>query len=435
MDFRPDLSWEFLSSDEIEAKSVRAVRNHVRHIKEISPYYRARLEPVNPEDVTSLEDISSLPITPRDDLASQSSQFVGTDYQNITETVLTTGTTGKALPFLYTCNDLDRITFSTALSFHGIGITASDRVLILLSLDRCSFDGMAQYRGAIMAGANTLRLGAGVTLPSVLQQYMKFFKPTVLIGLPSQLQTLAAELKKNGYDTAKSPVTKIVAVGESVFTADLAQNAVGKALHEQWGALPFSLYSTTELAVHFGECSEHKGLHAHPELVYTEIVDDDGNPLPDGEIGELVATPLGVEGVPLLRYRTGDMTFKVKGECSCGRNSIRIGPILGHRSQLFKYNGAVIYPLSLTNALDGVEEVKDYLVILENDNKQSDSVTIHVAAPPAALEKISQAIKAATGVFIPSLVSNIPTIQSLRGGVKKKISILDQRGKTVAVGV
>ena len=433
MDFRPDLSWEFLSRDEIEAKSIRAVRNHVRHVKECSPYYRTRLEHVEPEDIIKIDDISGLPVTERNDLASQSSQFVGVNPEAIVETVITSGTTGKALPFVYTRSDLDRIAFSAALSFNSIGVTALDRVLILLSLDRCSFDGMAQYRGTAMIGANSIRLGAGATLPAVLQRYLRFFKPTVLIGIPSQLQSLAAELKGDSFEKERSSVEKVIGIGESLFTSDFKPNPVGQALNELWDAQPFTLYSVTELAIHYGECRQQSGGHAHPELVYTEIVDENGKPVADGEIGELVATPLGVEGVPLLRYRTGDMTFKVKGVCSCGRKSCRIGPILGRRSQLFTYQGTTVYPMHLCNALDSVEEVKDYLVIIEDDKGNSDAVTIQVAAPPAALEKINQVIKAATGVFLSVIVSNVPTIQSLRGGTKKKIPILDNRGKNVSV--
>ncbi|MBN1578350.1 MAG: hypothetical protein JW913_17445, partial [Chitinispirillaceae bacterium] len=144
------------------------------------------------------------------------------------------------------------------------------------------------------------------------------------------------------------------------------------------------------------------------------------------------ATPLGVEGVPLVRYRTGDITFKIPGSCSCGRNSCRIGPILGRRSQLFTCRGTVVYPLILTNALDAIDAVQDYLVIIENDERKSDTVTIQAAAPPAALEKIKQAIRDATGVQLQVLVSNIPTIRGLRGGTTRKIPIIDNRGKMAA---
>ena len=427
MDFRPGLSWEFLSREEIEEKSVRALRNHIRHVKECSEFYRAHLSGVTPDDITDIADFDELPFTTREELADHSSRFLGVPAPQVVETVVTGGPGGAPLPFIFTASDLERIAYNHALHFHGTGITERDRIMLLLSLDRYALEGMAHYRGAVMTSANSMRVGIGATDPEELRNNLRFFRPTVLIGNPSVLRAAALDCEEKGITTAGSPVAKLVCTDEGVYTRELKRNAMAQSIAALWGAEVFSLYSTTETAVAYGDCPAHSGLHAHPELVYTEIVDDDGKPVPDGTIGELVATPLGVEGVPLLRYRTGDITFKVPGNCSCGRNSCRIGPILGRKSQLFTCNGTVVYPLPLTNALDSVEEVKDYLVILENDSGRADSVTIQVAAPPAALQKIAAAIHEATGVHLQTLVSNIPTIQSLRKGSPKKIPILDRR--------
>ncbi|MBN1308109.1 MAG: phenylacetate--CoA ligase family protein [Chitinispirillaceae bacterium] len=432
MDFRPELSWEFLSEDEIIAKTVRALRNHIRHVKEYSAFYRSLLGQVAPEDIASLDAFARLPLTTRKNLAESSSQFLAVPAAQIVETVVTAGDGGRSLPFALTASDLERIAFSHALSLHGMGVTAADRVLLLMSLDRCFLDGMALYRGAITVGANIMRIGTGVSMQAVLQRYLQFFKPTILAGTPSALRAIAADLARNGYDAAKSPVEKIIGAGEALSTKELAHATTRTALETLWGAQVFSIYPLTELSVAYGECAERNGGHAHPELVYTEIIDENGRPLPDGEIGELTATPLGVEGVPLVRYRTGDITFRIPGGCSCGRHSCRIGPILGKKSQLFTYRGTIVYPLVLTNALDAIDEIQDYLVIIENDERGGDEVTIHAAAPPTALEKIKQAIRDSTGVRLQVLVSNVPTIRGLRGGTTRKIPIIDHRGKTAA---
>jgi phenylacetate-CoA ligase len=161
--------------------------------------------------------------------------------------------------------------------------------------------------------------------------------------------------------------------------------------------------------------------------MYTEIVDDAGNPVPDGTPGELVATPLGVEGLPLLRYRTGDITCIIPGGCECGRNSPRLGPILARKSQMIKIKGTTLYPLTITNALDELDCLEDYVVMLEGDAACADQVTIHAITKPVNIEKISSQVRAKTRISLPIIVSNAATIASMRGNGRKKSKVVDMR--------
>lgn len=425
MVFRPDFSWEFLSGDEIAAKSVRAVRNHVRHVKEVSPYYRETLFDVFPEDIKSPEDIAKLPFTDKATLVAQTPSFVAVAPDQIVETVITSGSSGKPLVFSMTETDLERLAFNEALSFCSAGVTPSDRAEICVSLDRMFIAGMAYYRGLTHLGVNTARVGV---LPlDMHKHFLELLRPTVLVGVPSFLKKLAQELAKLGFDRSKSCVSKIFCIGESIRSQDLQLNAVAKSLEEFFNAKVFSTYANTELAVAYCDCSATYGGHAHPELVYTEIVDENGAPVPEGTAGELVATPLGVEGIPLVRYKTGDITMKLPGDCPCGRNSMRIGPILGRKSQMIKVKGTTVYPLSITNILDGIDGVEDYILTLEDDEALSDRVSLHVVTPPVNLEKISSRIRAELRVTLPVLITNIATLQHLRGKSAKKIRILDNR--------
>ncbi len=427
MIFKPDLSWEFLSEDEIAAKTRRALRNHIRYIKEASPYYRNELQNIDPEHIVSFDDFIRLPFTTRKNLAETPGRFLSVPSEKIVETVVTAGTSKRPLPFFLTSSDLERAAFSAALSFRAMGIDRSDRVALIVGLDRSLLEGAALYHGIVTLGANCMRLGTGISSDTSFKRCLCFFKPTVLIGSPSVMQKIASDLGKKGIDSSKLGVKKLVCISEGLYTRDLKKNTLCRTTESLWGADAFSLYFSTELSASIGECGVRNGCHLQPELVYTEIIDEEGNTLPDGEAGELVVTPLGVEGMPLLRYRTGDITFKIPGECSCGRHSCRIGPVLGQRSQVFNYNGKVIYPFKLSNALDAIDDVKDYLIILEKGENQSDVATIHAAAPPASLEKIVLKIREATGVHIPVLISNNPTIEGMRAGSSRKISFLDKR--------
>jgi phenylacetate-CoA ligase len=330
-----------------------------------------------------------------------------------------------------TRNDLERLAFNEALSFHAAGVGPEDRAQLLVSLDRLFIAGMAYYRGLIELGVNTFRVG--VAPPAMHRHYFELLKPTVLIGVPSFLKKLGAELAESGYDPRHSSIRALFCIGETIRNQDLSLNGLGAALENLYGAQAFSTYGCTELSVAYCECGERTGAHAHPELVYTEILDEEGNPVPDGVPGELVATPLGVEGVPLLRYRTGDITFRIPGVCACGRNSMRTGPILARKSQMIKLKGTTLYPTTITAALDELDCIEDYVLLLEGDEALSDRVTIHVVARPADVLKISEHLRGTARVSFPVLVTNSVTIQSLRGESRKKVHVIDKRRKRSGV--
>ncbi len=431
MDFRPELSWEFLSFDQIEARTLRALRNHVKYLKESSAYYKDALWDVSSDDINSIDDFEKLKFTTRQRVSDNLSKFIAADQPQIHETVTTNCSSGNPLVFPLTANDLERLAFNEALSFHGAGINSEDAAQIMISFDQLCFAGMAYYRGLILLGCNTMR--TGILSPDVQRYYIDQLKPSVVVASPSLLKKLALDLKKKQIDPAKSSICKIICTGESIRDCEMQLNSIGKTIQQLWDAEVFSSYNSTEASVSYCECLAHQGGHAHPELVYTEIVDEHGNVLPDGKAGELVVTPLGVEGLPLLRYKTGDITFKINSPCSCGRNSLRIGPILGRTSQLIKYRGETVYPLTITNALDAIEEINDYILVIENDSSSSDQVALHIATTPASVEKIANHLRAVARVNFPILVSNLPTIQSMRGSTGEKVRILDWRKKPAEV--
>lgn len=427
MDFRPELSWEFQSADDIHNRTIRALRNQVHHAKDTSIYYRDALADVFAQEIQSIEEFQKLPFTDKSILADMPMQFLGVSPEEIAETVVTSGSTGKPLLFSLTNNDIDRLAYNEALAFHSIGINSHDRSLLMVSLDRMFIAGMAYYRGLHMLGVNTARFGV---VPAEMQkQYMSLFKPTVVVGVPSFMLKLAKQLETLGFNTRESSIEKIVCIGESLRDQNLEYNAVAQKLIELYDAQIFSTYASTEMATAYCDCAARSGGHARPELIFTEIIDQSGKPLPDGEVGELVVTPFGVEGVPLVRYKTGDITFKIPGICSCGRNSCRIGPILARKSQMIKVKGTTIYPLSITNALDELTDLTDYVIVLEGDESLADQVSIHVAAPASKLETIARHVQARTRVYFPILISNAPTINALRGNSHKQVKVVDSRKK------
>ncbi|KMQ51891.1 phenylacetate--CoA ligase [Chitinispirillum alkaliphilum] len=424
--FNPDFSWEFLSEEQIISKTLRALRNHIAHLIEISPHYRDLLNGLDPKAIETPEDFSKIPFVDRKTLCSNYNDFRAVSNESIVETVVSSAGKGKMKQFPFTKNDLERLAYGNALSFHRCGISKDDTVLIMTGLESPCFLAMACYRGLVALGANAVRAGIGVS-GEKLKYYLDNLQPDVIIGEPSTLKSLGVELEKTGYSTVNSSVKKLVCTRESIRTQSMELNSIALEMERIWGASVFSIYNTTEISAPFCDCPQSSGLHVIPELLYPEIVDLDGNPVADGTPGELVLTPLGVEGMPLLRYKSGDISFKISGNCACGRNSFRIGPVLGRKEQLIRKSGKFIYPLTLINTLDEVEGINDYVIVLEDDNSKSDRVSVHVAAPTSMVETVATKLRGETGEFYPILISNVNTIRALREKSLPNERILDWR--------
>jgi phenylacetate-CoA ligase len=150
-------------------------------------------------------------------------------------------------------------------------------------------------------------------------------------------------------------------------------------LEKLWGAEIYSTYASSETITSFCECTAQNGGHLHPELAVVEIVDDDGKALQPGEAGEVVVTPLAIEGMPLIRFRTGDVSFLMNEPCTCGRSSARLGPILGRKKQMIKFRGTTLYPGAIYSVLDGIPDVGDYYVTVTSDYDLSDIVKVFAA--------------------------------------------------------
>ena len=183
-------------------------------------------------------------------------------------------------------------------------------------------------------------------------------------------------MKKKGIDLRQSSVKKIVCIGEPIRRPNFDLNTLGTRIKGQWDVDLYSTYASTEMGTAFTECEAGRGGHQHPELIVTEILDPDGQPVKPGEAGELVVTPLGLEAMPLLRFKTGDVCRQHINQCSCGRITSRLGPIEGRRQQMIKLKGTSLYPPALFDVLNGIEAITQYVVTVDHDEWQLDQVHV-----------------------------------------------------------
>lgn len=358
MKFQYDTNIEMLPPDGIEALQTERFREHLAYCESHSPYYSKLLKGIEISKF-KLTDVSRLPLTSKTELSRSPYDFLACPREEIQDIVFTSGTTGEPCPFLYTGGDLDRNAYNEERCYRAAGVTASDSILLTCTMDRCFIAGLAYYLGARRVGAEAIRNGLS-TLESHLW-IMEKIQPTVIVGIASFLNRLAGLAKEQNIPAAS--VKKLICVGEPIRTNHLKLNEIGTALQNAWPqAELFATYDSTEIATSFSECGEHCGGHLPADLAYLEVIDDNGNPVPDGTPGEIVVTPFGNTGMPLVRYRSGDIGFLMRGPCACGRSTPRLGPILGRKSHLLKYKGTSIFPQVIFNTAMSIPEIENYYV-------------------------------------------------------------------------
>jgi phenylacetate-CoA ligase len=179
-------------------------------------------------------------------------------------------------------------------------------------------------------------------------------------------------------DYRSSSIRRIIGIGEGLREQDFSLNLLGKRIKEKWDVELFATYSSTEMGATFSECPHACGGHVHPELIIVEIIGEDNMPVPDGEVGEIVVTTLGVEGMPLLRFRTGDMAAKRVEPCACGRNSYRLTPLVGRKNNMIKLKGTTLYPPALNDVLDNADYIENYVVEVRDSAAGTDDVVVKI---------------------------------------------------------
>jgi phenylacetate-CoA ligase len=311
---------------------------------------------------------------------------------------------------MLTESDVQRLAVNEQLSFDCPGLTASDTALVAVAMDRCFMAGLAYWLGLREIGCGIVR--TGTASPLLVLDMIQRVRPTVIVGVPSFLLIVADKARELRVDLKESSVGRLICIGEPIRDATFQLNLSGELLEATWGAKIYSTYGVTELANSLCECAAGQGGHLHDQQLHLEIFDDAGQPVADGEVGEIVATTFGVEAMPLIRYRTGDCAALFRGPCVCGRTTPRLGPIIGRKNQKLKFKGTSLYPATLAAVLEQHEGVEAFVIIARQANELSDAVEVlvHGAASIASLResfqaraKIAPLIRAATREEIEAL--------------------------------
>ncbi len=378
---------DFSNSKEIKAEQWKMFKEQLDYISQYSPFYKKLFQEksISARDINSFEDLSKLPITTKEDLQLYNKDFIAVPEDDIIDFVTTSGTLGSPVSFALNDADLDRLAENEYRSFKLAGVQRSDKVQITTTLDRRFMAGMAYFLGLRKLGAGIIRTGSG--LPQLQWESIERFQPNYLVAVPSFLLKMIDFAEQNNIDYKNSSVKAAVCIGEPLRDQDFKLNAMGRKISDLWNIELFSTYASTEMSTAFTECPAHKGNHVLTNLIYTEILNDKGEQVKPGEIGELVVTPLQTQTMPLLRFATGDMLTYSESKCECGRNSIRLSAVVGRKQQKIKLKGTSLYPQHIIEVLNSFGKIDSFVIEARLDELNNDHVSVKV---PENFENIKE---------------------------------------------
>ena len=376
-----DNGLHYRSAEEIRSFQEARLHEAIDYAYTNSAFYRELFDSckIRPADIRTIEDLRRLPVTTKQNLQLRNKDFLCVDSSQIVDYVTTSGTLGEPVVFALTENDLDRLGYNELSSFTMAGCSRNDIMQLMTTIDRRFMAGLAYWLGARALGMGVIRVGNGI--PELQWNTINSIHPTVCMCVPSFLMKLIAFAEENGIDYRSCSLRKAICIGEALRQPDGNLTTLGSRIHEKWPELElYSTYASTEMQASFTECSCHCGNHVPADLIIVEFLDDEGNPVAEGESGEVTITTLGVEGMPLVRFRTGDICIHYDSPCACGRNSTRLSSVIGRKGQMIKFKGTTLYPPALFDILDNIPEVKSYVVEVYTNSLGTDQVQIKLAS-------------------------------------------------------
>ena len=374
---------QFASADAIAAFQEERLRDEVAYLYENSPYYRRMFDGcgMQPGDIRTADDLRHLPVTTKTDLQLHPGEFVCVPRNRIIDYVTTSGTLGDPVTFALTEEDLARLAYNEAMSFTTAGCTGEDILQLMTTIDRRFMAGLAYFMGARELGCGVIRVGNGI--PELQWDTIRRIGPTGCIVVPSFLIKLVGYAQEHGIDYRRSSLRRAICIGEALRDTDFSNNTLGAKITELWPELElFSTYASTEMQTSITECGHHCGGHVPADMLLVELLDEQNNPVPEGQEGEVVITTLGVRGMPLLRFRTKDLTALHYDKCPCGRTLVRMDRILGRSDDMLIIRGVNVFPTQIESVILEMPEFEPHYLLLVDRKNNTDTMELQVEVRP-----------------------------------------------------
>ena len=426
---------ETLSRAEIEKIQLERLQETVHRVYAKVPAYRKKMDDagVKPDDIKTLDDLAKLPFVTKQDMRDNYPfGLFAVEKKDLIRIHASSGTTGKPTVVGYTKADMDMWTECVSRIACMGGATPDDVAQICF--------GYGMFTGALGLHYGLEKIGATIVPSSTGNSekqimYMKDFGTTLLVATPSYALRLAEVAREMGVDPAKDLNVKIGLVGSELLT-----DAMRAEMHKVWGddMLVTSNYGMSELIGPgvSGECEYLDGMHINEDFFIPEIINPEtGEVLPRGEKGELVITCIKKEGIPLIRYRTKDVTRLIYEPCKCGRTFVRMENLSGRSDDMLKVRGVNVFPSQIEEVILSVEELGPHYEIIVEREGYSDKLTVRVELKVATdsfkeLERISAKVRSklriVLGLDAKILLESPNTLLRFEGKAKR---VRDLRSK------
>ncbi len=366
---------EGISRDELKRLQFTRLQKTIAGALNVSFYQKAfKALGLSASDIRSLDDLTKLPFTTKDDLRNNYPfKMAAIPLKDCVRIHSSSGTTGNPTVVLHSKNDLDAWAELVARNLYMVGVRDTD-VFQNTSGYGMFTGGLGFQYGAEKLGCLTVPAAAGNSKRQI--KFMKDFGTTVVHIIPSYATRLAEVMAEEGVDPKKDLKIRILAIGAEPHTEEQRRR-----IEELRGVKAYNSFGMSEMCgpgVAF-ECKEQNGMHIWEDNVIVEIVNPVTlQPVPDGELGELVLTTLNREAMPLIRYRTRDLTRIIPGDCPCGRTHRRLARFQGRSDDMIILKGVNIFPIQIEKILMGYKELgSNFLITLETINN-NDEMTVEV---------------------------------------------------------
>lgn len=360
---------EVMPREEIEELQLKRLKSTVRNAYDNVPFYRQKLKEsgVHPDDIKKREDVTKLPFTTKEDLRDNYPfGLFAVSPEELVRVHTSSGTSGKPKVVGYTRKDLENWVNMVARSLYMVGVRSRDVFQNMVSYALFT-GGLGIHYGAELIGAMVVPSATGNTERQL--QFIQDFGTTAIHATPSYALHIKEVAEKKGIRPEE------LGINIGCFGAEPWSDSMRKRLEDAFGLEAYDSYGLSEMngpGVAF-ECREQDGLHIWADQFFIEVVDEQGDPVNEGERGELVLTPLTKEAMPLLRYRTGDLTYIMDSDCPCGRTHPKMHRILGRADDMIIVRGINVFPSQIEHILMQVPEAGDsYQVVITRDGTMDE---------------------------------------------------------------